>query len=117
MTDPTPLYYVWEYTDVDRAFWAEHLEDWLPERIIDAHVHVTNPPLRLEPKTEEMRRQFWVNEVNEPIDAPTSEHCVRTVFPGRQVSCVAFGSPSLAYDIDGVNEQRKTRTPTILTLN
>ena len=27
---PVPLYYVWDYTDVDRAFWAEHLEGWLP---------------------------------------------------------------------------------------
>ena len=32
----TPLHFHWHYTDVDRAFWVEHLEDWLPRRIIDA---------------------------------------------------------------------------------
>jgi len=105
---PVPLYYVWEYTDVDRAFWAEHLEGWLPRRIIDAHTHVTNPAHRLEPMTEEMRRQFWVNEVSDSIDAPTARRCVSTVFPGRQVECVAMGSPSLAYDIEVGNEYVRT---------
>ena len=27
-----PLYHVWQYTDVDRRFWQEHLEDWVPRR-------------------------------------------------------------------------------------
>ena len=45
----TPLHFHWHYTDVDRAFWAEHLEDWLPRRIIDAHTHVADPRLRLTP--------------------------------------------------------------------
>ena len=31
---PVPLHHVWQYTDVDRAFWQEHLEDWLPAEII-----------------------------------------------------------------------------------
>lgn len=101
---PIPLHHVWSYTDVDRAFWRDHLEDWVPERIIDAHTHVTNPAHRLEPVTEEMRRQYWANEVSEPIDAPTTERCMRTVFPGREVRCVAMGSPSLAFDIEAGNE-------------
>jgi len=105
---PLPLYYVWEYSDVDRAFWAEHLEGWLPHRIIDAHTHVTNPAHRLEPMTEEMRRQFWVNEVSDPIDGPTARRCIGTVFPGREVTCVAMGSPSLAYDIEATNEYVRT---------
>jgi hypothetical protein len=105
---PVPLYYVWDYTDVDRAFWAEHLEGWLPRRIIDAHTHVTNPAHRLEPMTEEMRRQFWVSEATDNIDAPTARRCIGTVFPGRHVTCVAMGSPSLAYDIDAGNEYVRT---------
>ncbi len=102
--EPIPLHHVWDYRDVDRAFWREHLEDWVPARIVDAHTHVTNPAHRLEPMTEEMRRQYWVNEVSEPIDAATAERCIRTVFPGRQVTCVAMGSPSLAFDIEAGNE-------------
>ena len=68
-----PLYFVWQYMDVDRAFWAEHLESWLPRRIIDAHLHLMNPAHRRVPMTDVMRRQYWVNEVFEPIDAPTAE--------------------------------------------
>ena len=41
--DPIPLHHVWTYTDVDRAFWREHLEPWLPQRIFDAHTHVSEP--------------------------------------------------------------------------
>lgn len=44
--EPIPLHYVWQYTDVDRAFWQEHLEGWLPSRIFDAHTHVIDPLLR-----------------------------------------------------------------------
>jgi hypothetical protein len=102
--EPVPLHYVWDYTDVDRAFWAEHLEGWLPRRIMDAHVHVADSSLRREPLSEEMRRQLWVNEVSEPLDAAGAERCIETVFPGREVTCIALGPPSLAYDVGASNE-------------
>jgi hypothetical protein len=100
---PTPLHHVWQYTDVDRAFWQEHLEGWLPERIFDAHTHVNEPRFRLAEMTDEMRRQYWVNEVVEPIGAAEADRCHGIVFPGREVSCVAFGLPFLDYDLEGSN--------------
>ena len=104
MAGSVPLYYVWDYTDVDRAFWAEHLEDWLPKRLIDAHTHVTDPAFRREPMTPEMRRQYWVSEATDVLDAPTAQKCIETVWPGRDVTCIALGSPSLAFDIEASNE-------------
>ena len=101
---PVPLHHVWDYRDVDRAFWQEHLEGWLPERITDAHMHVARPEHRLRPMTEEMRRQFWVNEVSEPIDAADAKRCMDTVFPGRKVHAIAMGAPSLAFDLETGNE-------------
>jgi glutamate-1-semialdehyde 2,1-aminomutase len=101
--DPIPLYYVWQYTDVDRAFWDEHLDPWLPSRIFDAHTHVNEPEFHLEEPTDEMRRQYWVNELNVPIGAADAERCYGVVFPNRQFSCLAFGHPSLDYDIEGSN--------------
>jgi len=98
-----PLHYVYDYNDVDRAFWNEHLASWLPDRIFDAHTHVMDPALRLEPMTDAMRRQYWVNEVLEPIPAPTAEHCCQTVFPNRDFSCLAFGMPDLDFDLDRGN--------------
>jgi hypothetical protein len=100
----TPLYFVWDYNDVDRAFWAEHFEDWLPRRIVDAHTHVMHPRFRILPTTEAMRRQYWVNEVREPIDAENAERCLRIVFPNRQVTCVAFGVPGLDFDLEAGND-------------
>ncbi|MEN8255653.1 MAG: amidohydrolase family protein [Verrucomicrobiota bacterium] len=98
-----PLHHVWEYTDVDRAFWNEHLADWLPQKIFDAHTHVNEPTFRREEPTEASRRQYWVSEVNDPIGAADAQRCYETVFPGRDFSCLAFGMPGLDYDIEGSN--------------
>jgi len=98
-----PLYFVWNYSDVDRAFWQEHFEPWLPRRLIDAHTHIARPAHRLQPMTDAMRRQYWVNELFEPIEAADAERCHRTVFPQREVSCLAFGMPDLDFDLDAGN--------------
>ncbi|MBI5723903.1 MAG: amidohydrolase family protein [Planctomycetes bacterium] len=102
------LHHVFDYTDVDRAFWAEHLEDWLPKKIIDVHMHVSDPANRREPMTEEGRRQYWVSEVLEPMDVRSADRCLATVFPGRQVECVAMSMPSLEFDIEAENEYVRT---------
>lgn len=96
---PVPLHHVWQYTDVDRRFWQEHLEDWVPARIFDAHTHVNEPEFRLVEMTQQRRRQYWVNEVAEPIPAADAARCHELVFPHRQLSCLAFGHPSLDFDI------------------
>jgi predicted TIM-barrel fold metal-dependent hydrolase len=101
--EPVPLHHVWQYTDADRAFWQEHLEPWLPRRIFDAHTHVNEPRFRVHQMTEEKRRQYWVNEVAEPIGAADAERCHQLVFPGREFSCLAFGFPMLEYDVEGSN--------------
>jgi len=107
----TPLYFVWNYTEVDRVFWEEHLENWLPRRLIDAHTHVADPAHRLRPMTEAMRHQYWVNELLEPIDAPAAERCHQTVFPGREFGCIAFGMPDLDFDLDAANAYLQRECP------
>jgi predicted TIM-barrel fold metal-dependent hydrolase len=107
----TPLYFVWNYTDVDRAFWGEHLEPWLPRRLIDCHTHIADPAHRLVPMTGTMRRQYWVNELFEAIDAPTAQRAYRTVFPDREVTCVAFGMPDLDFDLDAGNAYLQMECP------
>jgi len=101
--NPVPLHHAWQYTDVDRAFWQEHLEAWVPSEIFDAHTHVDEARFRREAVTEEKRRQHWFNEVDEPISAAEAQRCYELVFPGRRVSCLAFGHPLLEYDIEGGN--------------
>lgn len=106
--EPQPLYYVWDYRQVDREFWQQHLEGWVPRRIFDAHMHVINPAFRLEPMTQEARRQYWVTEACDAIDAPTAARCCEIVFPGREVKCLALGAVDLAYDIEASNEYVRT---------
>ncbi len=98
-----PLFYVYTYNDVDRAFWAEHLKDWVPPRLLDAHVHIVDPAFQIEPLTEELRRSYWVMELLEMQDVETAARCIRTVFPGRDVGCIGFGFPSLDWDVEGSN--------------
>ena len=101
--EATPLYFVWEYTDVDRAFWAEHLADWLPDRIVDSHTHVNDPKFCLEETTEEMRKQYWVNEFDCAISAADADRCHKTLFPGKDMTCVAMGLPAMTFDIEASN--------------
>jgi predicted TIM-barrel fold metal-dependent hydrolase len=101
---PTPLHFVWDYRDLDRAFWDEHLDPWLPPAIIDAHTHITDTALRLHPMTETMRQQYWVNEVFEPIDFAGADRCHSLVFPGRRLQCLAFGVPDLDFAIEAGND-------------
>jgi len=100
---PIPLHHVWQFTDVDRAFWAEHLEEWVPHKVFDAHTHVNEPEHLVEPMTEQKRRQYWVNEVSEPIAAVDAARCQQIVFPGREFSCLVFGYPTLEYDVEASN--------------
>ncbi|QDS98202.1 amidohydrolase family protein [Adhaeretor mobilis] len=101
----TPLYHVWDYSNTDRKFWEEHLEAWLPERIFDAHTHVQEPQHRIISMTDAMRKQYWVNEVFEPISAADAQRCYEQVFPDRSFSCLAFGVPSLEFDVEAGNKQ------------
>ena len=106
-----PLFHVWTYNDVDRAFWARHLEDWVPPKMIDAHMHICDPALRVEPMTETMRKSFWVHEVNEAHDAPTVDKCHALVYPDRQVNVIAFAYPSCEWDLDGANDYLAREMP------
>jgi predicted TIM-barrel fold metal-dependent hydrolase len=105
---PIPLYHVWQYTDIDREFWRDHIESWLPRKIFDAHTHVANPEFRLVEMSDEKRRQYWVNEVNEPIAASDAARCHEIVYPGRNFSCLAFADPSLDSDIEANNDYLET---------
>lgn len=100
----TKLHHIFTYNDVDRAFWAEHLEAWVPKRVFDAHVHIIDQSYQVETVTEEMKRSYWVMELSEMMDVDTAERCFQTVFPGREVCCTGFGYPFLGWEIEGSNE-------------
>ena len=89
--EPIALHHVWQYTDVDRAFWLAHLESWLPPRIFDAHTHVNEPHFCLEEMTEQKRRQYWVNEVAQPSARLTPSVATRLSFPAGRCPAWRLG--------------------------
>jgi hypothetical protein len=99
----TPLFWIHTYTDVDRAFWAEHLEAWVPARLFDSHVHIMEPALQIETISDEQARAFWVMELQAAQEADTAARCMAIVYPGREVSCLSFGMPTLGWDIERGN--------------
>lgn len=100
-----PLYHIYTYNDVDRAFWEEHLEDWVPKRLIDAHVHFNDPKFQIETVTEALLKSSWVFEVCPgKANAEDTARYTRTTFPNREVTLVAFGHPDLGWEIEGSNE-------------
>ena len=98
------LHHQFNYTDVDRAFWVKHLEDWVPQRVFDSHIHIIDQSYQLETVSEEMKRSYWVQELQNMMSADVAEHCYQTVFPGRDVCCTGFGWPFLGWEIEGSNE-------------
>lgn len=98
------LHFVWDYNARDREFWNEHFESRLPASLIDAHIHLDCPEFHYEEMTEEMRKQYWVNEVNSPLTADELDHADRLVYPNRKVKHLVMGFPSLELDVERSND-------------
>ncbi len=82
-----------ELNDVDREFWAERLDPFLPEKIFDAHRHVMLPEhADPEPPTDKPTR--FPDEIAGPESLGQAALGNSELFPGRSVSYLAFGSPS-----------------------
>lgn len=90
MTIPQP-------TPFDEDIWREELEDFVPDRVIDAHTHIWHDA-------------FAGSHANP--DAVLRMHVTladlfdwsRKIFPGRRIGLVALPTPLAGIDYDGHNE-------------
>ena len=110
-TLPVHLHHVWDYTQVDRDFWDRHLEGFIPKDLVDAHTHVTAPDSRLHPMTDQMKKQYWVGEVAEPISLDDELRVTDLVWPGRRIRKVCFGWPDLDFDLEASNRYLAEECP------
>lgn len=85
-------------TDYDRRVWEERLRDFLPERMIDVHVHLWEPGSR---KTGEKGCVTWTSLVAPSQTYEDMKESYYTLFPGKKVTQVVMGSPSC--DLPTVN--------------
>jgi predicted TIM-barrel fold metal-dependent hydrolase len=84
------------YAKVDRPFFDEVLDGFLPRRIIDIHSHVTSPEERLPSAPQP---DFWAERVCPGgMTLPNLVHANDLLFPGREVTSVVFPMPSRRLD-------------------
>ena len=64
---------------------------------------MADPRFKIETITEEMRRDYWVNELSHAEDPDSAERNHAIVYPGREVTSVAFAVPNLSWEVEGSN--------------
>jgi hypothetical protein len=78
----------------NRIIWEEELEDFVPERVLDFHVHVYNAAT-----IPEGSKPFSCAGHALPsygLDALAQD--LAELYPGRETSAVVFGTPHVEYD-------------------
>ena len=85
-----------KYTEFDQIIWDEDLEDFVPERIFDAHTHLrTDAHL---PKDQPVYGKSVV------YDLPTMVEWNKRIFPNRRIEYLALGNPRPGIDIAAHNQ-------------
>ncbi|NQU44911.1 amidohydrolase family protein [bacterium] len=92
---------MWQETTAkpaNRAIWENEFEDFLPERILDFHVHVFNagvvPPDETYSCAGHALTRYDIEDLAADLD---------DAYPGRKTSAVCFGLPHANYDRDRNN--------------
>ena len=85
-----------DYTKHDKDFWDEELDDWVPKRIYDSHIH--------------MLKNDLIDDASEHKNAfPDADLNIITkwnkiVLPNREINHLVLGRPALGTDINAHNE-------------
>lgn len=87
----------------DIRIYEEELCPWLPERIIDGHVHIGLNE-HCAPISEERLRTNWAYEVGVTQSWESYRQAVEALFPKQQVSALVMGVPFREMDLALNNE-------------
>ncbi len=78
--------------DFDREIWYEELEDFVPAKIFDAHVHLWDNKFCPSDKN-------WMN-----TDFARLDEFSRAIFPNREIGYQLLGTPVVGLDIEGYHQ-------------
>ncbi len=93
-----------EQTDLDRRIWEEELEDFLPGKIFDAHLHFFNNAHCLsKPDDDPPEYNPTANCPFTILDKEALNKTYELLFPGREVHYLAFGWVYRRIDFDKHN--------------
>ncbi len=83
-------------TDYDKKVWEEELEGFLPDNMIDAHVHLWTDGMERAGTKEETRKGMvdWTKMVAPDCTIEDLLHSYTQMFPGKTVRPVLMGWPS-----------------------
>lgn len=90
-----------EVKQVDKIFYKEKLQDFLPDKIFDVHTHVFLPDLN---EHHSGRTVTWPSRVANANPVEDLEETARLMFPGKTYIPLMFGMPSEGIDIAKSNE-------------
>ena len=101
MTEPEVRNPNFVYDEIDQRVWREELDPFLPRRLFDFHGHVYL-------KEHQPSRQEGKARPGAPIVVEEYPHEVfaeveRTLWPGREVKALIFGSVDAKADLDSTN--------------
>ena len=85
-------------TDYDRKVYEEKLRDFLPDKMIDVHVHLWEPGMR---HARQKGCVGWTQIVAPSQTYEDMEESYCQLFPGKKIAKIVMGSPSC--DLDVVN--------------
>jgi predicted TIM-barrel fold metal-dependent hydrolase len=88
--------------EADRQFYRDHLEDFLPDVIIDVHTHIWRKEFRV-PTYTSTRGPVWPRRVAEENTVEELLDTYAHMFPGKQVTPLIFGWPERDVDLERTN--------------
>ena len=89
-------------TELDIEFYNEYLEERLPEKITDVHVHM-NLEEHVKGVSKERISMDWALECGLQMEYEAAQHYYQTMFPGKQILLTAFPFPLAEVDIPANN--------------
>jgi predicted TIM-barrel fold metal-dependent hydrolase len=97
---------------VDLSLYYEHLVDFLPETIVDAHVHMWKPDSLKEPIAPE-RHSDTMLEVVDGFTAQDLHYVYENLLPEKRVRAVCFGLAAFEADACNVNALVASQTQNV----
>lgn len=85
-----------DYQVHDQQIWNEELQDFVPNRIFDAHIHLLNPEHLS--RTDSTAFNSWAY-----ADLSALQHWAERLYPGRETHFLVLGTPAPGIDVAAHN--------------
>lgn len=85
-------------TDYDRKVWENELSDFLPDKIIDCHVHIYREEMQRWESKDRNGCVMWPHMVAPDLQIDDMWQSYSQMFPGKKVGAVIMGMPTCKLD-------------------